>query len=739
MKKFLLALSLTTFSLLNAINNNVELIGNSDFSIAALFTDGPTNFADNAIKSKWYAGGTDIANYNTTGFQNSITSGAFDAIIPADATVYNNFLGQVTTELLNTGRYRISVRAKGTAPLYLKISSTGAMGTELTYTLRNASSAAIEKQSTLDFSGYSLKITPTADWETYSADLDLTNATASTVRLYFVFPKTGTVSVDDISLKRTKDIPTVYYIRPSDNTTAWTTTTGVDPDQIITSTALSLSGTNIYYFAAGNYTTTGITITTGKIYGGFSGDETSIDPSTRPVSDLDANGIIEPWEFTNETSIKSSVANSSFTGTGVTSRLLVVSGNGGEVNGVTLSDYYMITYGGAISLGKPATTPAAADTVSTLAGTLRFCTVKMIKSALAGSVVSYNPYSLIDRCLIESTVNGAGNSGGAINLYGFGGLVEGCVIRNNVSSAASGRGGGIAGSVNAAAGNTGTIRNCVIYNNTASVGGAIRIDGVATKRGVQIINCTIANNVTTGGSSVELIASGSIVNSIVVNPSLAQAGAEIRASGANSYITNVVYGDSTYTAGGIKSTTMRPKTTGDFGFTNATTFSGVSIPNYTTPWNATALANYNAIRQANFKLSGASSPALSLASAKTLPVSYTYTGGTAISFTATIPTTDLFEVERPISTNGHLDLGAYQFSSLNTGVIGNIADSGVKIYSLNNGVNISGAKGQMANVYNFSGQLVKSEFISTENSVLKINKGLYIVKVGLQVNKVSVK
>lgn len=746
MKKLFLFFCLIAVSSLHAINNNVELIANGDFSTNV--TPAQTVSAVSTA-GVWYTGDNTLGTWNIAGgFIADAVTGAFVSTAGVAATnAFDNFLGQITTETgVNTGRYHFSINASGDQPFYIKISSVSNLGSESTYILRNVSSTAIEKQGTADYAGYSLKITPTGTAATYTADLDLANATPSAIRVYVVFPKAGSVTLDDISFKRTGDIPTTYYIRPT-GSTAWNNlvTAGVITSDVINEgNALIIDPTFKYYVATGNYTTGALTVTSGKIYGGFSGNETSINLNTRPVSDLDGNGIIEPWEFTNQTSITSSVASSKFTDTPAnTNRLLVISGNGGEVNGVTLSDF-CTNYAGPITIGKAASTPAAADTIASLAGTLRLCTVKKIKSIAAGAVTMTNPFSLIDQCLIENTVNTAGNSGGAINMLLFGGKVEGCVIRNNVSShATAGRGGAICISTAATTGNAGTVRNCLIYNNASTQGGAIRIDGQAGKRGVQIINSTIVNNKSgigggTSQATVEFINCGAISNSIVVNPALTETGAEIRAHAANSYIANTVYGDSTYVTGGYRATTIRAKITSDLGFTAPTTFSGVSIEGYTT-WDATAIANYNAIRQANFKLTSNSSPAVTIAGAKSLPANYTYTGATAsISFTTSIPTLDLMGVQRPISTDGHLDLGAYQFSGITTAAHNaNVSKS--EIFAYGSDIIVPNAKGNVISIYSVTGQLVKSVNATADRMSITSAKGIFIVKVGTKITKVSIK
>jgi hypothetical protein len=212
-----------------------------------------------------------------------------------------------------------------------------------------------------------------------------------------------------------------------------------------------------------------------------------------------------------------------------------------------------------------------------------------------------NQNSVIDHCLIEENVSLANNSGGPVFMNLFGGKITGSVIRNNASAGTGGRGGGVYASTSAATGDLNAIvENCVIHNNSASNGGGLRVDAQAGKRGIQILNNTIVNNKTTGNTaSVELINSGLIANSIVVNTTLEEGGTEIRCHAANHFFSNTIYGDSTYVAGGLKSGNSAGKVTSDMKFVNPTTFTGIMIPDYTSPFNQ---ATYDAIKQANFKL-----------------------------------------------------------------------------------------------------------------------------------------
>jgi len=742
MKKQFLFLCLVAISSLHAIDNNVELIGNSNFSsnvVPAQTVSGTSN------AGMWYVGDNTLGTWNTPGgFVADAATGAFVLANGTNAVnIFDNFLGQLTTETgVNTGRYRFSINALGNQPFYIKISSVATIGTELTYILRNPSSAAIQKQSTADYAGYTMKITPTETATTYSADLDFSNTTPSAIRVYVVFPKVGSITVDDISLKRSKDIPTTYYIRPANNTTAWA---NFPADQVITTDLLTLDPTYTYYLASGTYTGGSISITTGKIYGGFSGDETSIDLNTRAIADKDENGIIEPWEFSNEAIITTSTPSYAFTQTGIASgsRLLSIQGTGGEVNGVTITDFNFLSYAGPICLGLPSGTPSAANNISGKEGILRLCTVKKIKSAI-GIVMSTNKYSIIDRCLIESNVITGANTGGAVFLNACGGKVTGCVIRNNAAIAASGRAAGLYATSIASTNMDAIVENCLVYNNySGSAGAAIRGDAQTGKRGIEIINCTVVNNktgaaVTASSASVELINGGTIVNSIIVGDQ----SSEIRANTTNNYVINTAYGEYATSASTLYgSNNVSGKAVADFSFTTTTT-PGVMIPDYTTPlpWTATETAKYDEIRKANFKITDKTSVAVTAASTKTYPASYLIggTGASIVLSAYTLPTTDLMGINRQENQYVHFDLGAYQYSSLTTAVDNStLSNSG--IFASGNQIIVPNAIGSTISIYSVTGQLIKSVTATANKMSIAADNGIYIVKVGNHVAKVSVK
>lgn len=223
-----------------------------------------------------------------------------------------------------------------------------------------------------------------------------------------------------------------YYIRPSGDSQSWINMSDIVPEQIISSNTPGITPGYTYYFAKGNYTKSGISLTSGNIYGGFKGDESEIDLSSRELSDRDGNGIVESWEFTNETIFSGTAP---FLGTGsTTNRLLTVTG--GEVNGVTLQDHFYNadTGSGTIILGAVSSNPTLDLDIYSNAGRMINCTVKKIK-AFKGPVMLTNKSSSIDGCLIEECVSTSSAGTAAVFMNLLGGKVSnsGIIIMQGVS------------------------------------------------------------------------------------------------------------------------------------------------------------------------------------------------------------------------------------------------------------------------------------------------------------------
>jgi len=545
-----------------------------------------------------------------------------------------------------------------------------------------------------------------------------------------------------------------FYVRPVGDATSWSSLSGITADQIITTNSPVIDSLSTYYFAKGSYVLTASAIDpatslpapiapkllTGKIYGGFSGLETAIDLAARVLEDKDANGLVEPWEFKNETVLKGAVPASDATGSYI--RMLTLTG--GEVNGVTFFDFYYYgtslptptAFPGAIVLGIVSSSPWASSDVVENAGKLIYCTVRKLKAAGMAPVMMTNQFSVVDHCLFEECSTEGLNpngGGGAIFMNTLGGRVQNSVFRNNEAKQVgsnAGRGGAIYGNTYAPINphNNAIIENCLFYNNSAAMwGGALRLDGVAGKRGAQIINCTMVNNSTngTGVACVELIQSGLIVNSIVLDDDKD----EIRLHSKNFTASNI-FGTLNGVAASPGTDMVPGKTAADLGFVRPTTFTGA----IGSPDGAFFdQASYDAIRKANFKINVATSPAVTTPALSVLPSAYTIDAAIPI-VNMDLSTKDLMGVDR----TGARTLGAYQYSTGGT-ALSAVKMGGLNVYSANGTIILNELAGKMASVYSISGKLLKNVKVNSNNFSIPVSEGFYLVKVANQVAKVIVK
>jgi hypothetical protein len=470
-----------------------------------------------------------------------------------------------------------------------------------------------------------------------------------------------------------------YYVK-TNGSTAWGSLTGsptiveLAAGNTITGFATingSADGTSIYYFAPGTYNINfTFEITTGKVYGGFSGNETSTaDLTTRVTSDLDLNGIVEPWEFTNVVTFTASVNNGSYSGGGTAraTRLMTISGTGGEANGITLFDFYCKTttaQDGVIVLGDL----TLGNTAASYSGKLTQCIVRQIKNFASttvpnhGIVMLTNASSTVDKCLIEDCR--IPNGSGTVYMNKNGGTVSNSVIRNNYvlnNTNGGGYGGGIWLAGSPATTVDAIVSNCVVYNNTGANGGAIRGTANSTSsKGIQIINCTVVNNSSTAASpasSIELISSGLVANTI----SISDTRDELRAHAATNYVVSSIYGINPgfaiYPSTGNNNTSgITDLTFSALNFKRATTFQGFmgNSVDKAVGWTAEKVAE---IKAANYQITSTSSLAHTTPSA-ILPASFKASGGSGadINITATVPTTDITGLTR----TGSFTIGAYQ-------------------------------------------------------------------------------
>ena len=560
-----------------------------------------------------------------------------------------------------------------------------------------------------------------------------------------------------------------YYVRPEGDATSWSAMTGVTPQQIITSNAPVIDTVSTYYFAKGTYVLTaskevdGLPVpisprlTTGKIYGGFSGAETAIDLAAREIEDKDMNGIVEPWEFKNETVFKGAVPANDIAGSNL--RLIVVTG--GEVNGVTFNDCFYklevtsgtetVVQSGAIVLGKATVRPQLADDMDEYAGKLTLSTVRKIIVAGVGPVMLTNKNSQVDQCLIEECVALGGEKntgGGAIWMNALGGKVTNSVIRN-CESRLGNVGTGKAGAIWAqhpsydyrsdAPDCTTLIYNCLIHNNSASAyGAAVRVEGKngGKTKAASVINCTILNNYTptTGTGSLEMIFDGCLaVNNIVLN---ADDCFEQRVQAARHFVSNTIYGSitgqTTYSPG---TDMVAEKNISDMRFVKPLYYVGAVGSEGGIDYDEEV---FDSIRTANFRISSAESPAVTTPGALTLPATFPSSEAladpTPIPVVGSIPATDMLGVSRATSNT----LGAYQYVPV-SGFSNARIEQTLSVISLPNAVLVNNQQGKEIVFYSSSGQLIHKQLLKSNNEIISLNSGFYVVAVDKLKAKVIVK
>ncbi|MEI8272890.1 MAG: hypothetical protein WCG08_09735, partial [Paludibacter sp.] len=272
------------------------------------------------------------------------------------------------------------------------------------------------------------------------------------------------------------------------------------------------AGDNIYVKGGTlSYAAAFASSTTANYYGSCDLSNTGTS-TTRTLIDKDGNGIIEPWEFQNQTVLYSTAS--------------IASGGTGNVTAFTFGasgytfDGFTITH---VGTNASSTTTVYMRTINLIAGTI------FKNNSMKYSVVTFTPSgstaapfemffktssggaTTVSNCLFEknnvtynTTTTGAAYPFISINYTNF----SNCTVRNNLVT------------VNATAANLvrsmligivpsvspfPSVRNCLIHNNemvyngtggtTSNVGATVNI--YAVDGNDSIVNCTIANNKTT--------------------------------------------------------------------------------------------------------------------------------------------------------------------------------------------------------------------------------------------------
>lgn len=485
------------------------------------------------------------------------------------------------------------------------------------------------------------------------------------------------------------------------------------------------------------------------LYGGFIGTETSIEQ--RAKSDVDGNGIVEPWEFTNVTNFKGKGSADDASSTFV----MLSMQSGTTVDGVTISDnYYTGQTASGGSIGG--------------SGTVRNTIFRNLvtenktdgKNITGGGI--YISGGHVDGCLIESCAaiqtanNGGQNQGGGVLIYGVSdnncgirtpsGYLKNSIIRNCKSEGGSKPMGAAIFYKNGA-----IVENCVIANNASTRGangtkdgqGVIQghTKGDATYEVNRFINCTIVNNVadiytiffeaactevyncicwgnTTGGKDYPTQDSD-------YNNNIRWAAESNVKSGTYPYVESFAYNSAgIYNIASVQNTYSPILLS--FPLVEGTSETEGENPEFVNPTIYPGLAitdeDMDNIRKANWSLKEGS-PLINAG------VNTPNNMGKFVA-NATLPTSlpemDLLGKVRV----GNFDLGAYEFGAV-SGIRKSTIDTTCRIFSNEGALQILGLNDvAIVQIYALDGALVYNATIDTENVVLPMSlKGCYVVKV----------
>ncbi|MEI6752138.1 MAG: hypothetical protein WCK78_03125 [Paludibacter sp.] len=360
----------------------------------------------------------------------------------------------------------------------------------------------------------------------------------------------------------------IYYVTADATTVA---TVGIasgwnNPVTLASTISIATSATDSIWVKSGTYfvdrgtTTTGtppvttanraaILINSGvkQIFGGFAGTETMLNQRLR--SDLDGNGIIEPWEFSNQTILDG--ANMSDYPTAVTSRKDIYATGAPTLTGSWLvpnkktiisieGSANHIVDGVVVQNGKYDGDSYASGIYISVAAHVRNSIVRKCSitrkddltnggSISSGAAVSItNALAVVDACLIEDNtagplMPGAYTSGAGVCVSQ--GTLSNSLIRNNLSSVRSATAAG-AGFAAGELTNLGLTAPTTVQNGNLRAAGVYISGSGAGKRAPLVINCVVANNegvsydpnsASSYASGITVDGCGVVMNSTVVN------------------------------------------------------------------------------------------------------------------------------------------------------------------------------------------------------------------------------
>ena len=466
-----------------------------------------------------------------------------------------------------------------------------------------------------------------------------------------------------------------YYIRLSTNTSHWSNITPDATHVIVNYTAGADFGalvngyaaSSVVWVAKGTYTiATTIQLKTNvTLFGGFSGSEFATDAlSSRATSDLDANGMTEPWEFTNSTEIVSTNTTPTFS-----AFIFYSSSAGAIVDGVTVKG--IVVTSSTSTLPQVILSSYAATGCAFKNSIVKDCTVSSSGTAKVNGAVSIGN-GTIENCLIQN--NTSSYTGTAANVNTFGGGLSviggssttnysspkaiGCIIRGNKSNNPITAGACRAGGAYILANNATSypkMINCLVYNNeTNGQGGGVYIEGNTS----EAINCTVANNKSgLDGGGVFFCYSGIFNNSIVWgNLQFSTTPHDIYFGGTSNANYSTDYLAYSFKAKAAAQTYPALVNTKILASSNTTDGTGTVAPKFVNPTSFAGIPSATdggvqqlAMTTANFKL-GVGSPCLD------------YTNNTLLNNLSI--TTDLLGLTRFVNITA--DMGAYELPYYNT-------------------------------------------------------------------------
>jgi len=298
---------------------------------------------------------------------------------------------------------------------------------------------------------------------------------------------------------------------------------------ILAASALAASGENIYIKGGTFSTSAAMVFKAGVNYYGSCDAANTLVATTRSLSDMDGNGVIEPWEFSNPTLLLSSNTSTTYTAGSFHFGSLT------SVDGFVFTN----TYSSGSNYGRTFTYQ---ETSSTNIFTFKNNIIRNCDFAGTATGSFFGYFTLTGtatNCLIEnnkfavtSTTGFSNSSARGLVVINTGAKVSNFIIRNNqvnfnfttVNSGATANT-NITGLIvqvqSGAAGNT-IAKNLIINNNeinytgstspnlpTATRGAVLSFGGtVATD---YILNCTVANNKTTNLSCAGISFNSAII------------------------------------------------------------------------------------------------------------------------------------------------------------------------------------------------------------------------------------